>query len=58
MRQAYGHEWARLMVLLQAMQGLGKPGVSLWGGVMGGPSNPDFFFPGYADPEGGMAQDS
>ncbi len=23
-------EWARLMVLLQAMQGLGKPGVSIW----------------------------
>ncbi len=56
MRQAYGHEWARLMVLLQAMQGLGKPGVSLWGSIMGGPSNPDFFFPGYADTEGGIAR--
>ena len=49
MRQAYGHEWARLMVLLQAMQGLGKPGVGMWGASMGVPYNSKFFFPGYAD---------
>lgn len=49
MRQAYGHEWARLMVLLQAMQGLGKPGVGMWGATMGGPYYSEFFFPGYAD---------
>jgi len=24
-RTAYAHEWARIVVLLQAMQGLGKP---------------------------------
>jgi molybdopterin guanine dinucleotide-containing S/N-oxide reductase-like protein len=47
-RQAYGTEWARLMVLLQAMQGLGKPGVSIWGTSMGAPFNGDFDFPGYA----------
>ncbi len=47
-RQAYGTEWARLMVLLQAMQGLGKPGVSLWGTTMGAPYNGEFDFPGYA----------
>jgi len=47
-RQAYGTEWARLMVLLQAMQGLGKPGVSIWGTTMGAPYNADFHFPGYA----------
>jgi molybdopterin guanine dinucleotide-containing S/N-oxide reductase-like protein len=47
-RQAYGTEWARLMVLLQAMQGLGKPGVSIWGTTMGTPYNADFHFPGYA----------
>jgi len=46
-RQAYAHEWARLMVLLQAMQGLGKPGVSIWG-TMGVPFNYSFQFPGYA----------
>jgi molybdopterin guanine dinucleotide-containing S/N-oxide reductase-like protein len=47
-RQAYGTEWARLMVLLQAMQGLGKPGVNIWGTTMGPPYNADFDFPGYA----------
>ena len=47
-RQAYGTEWARLMVLLQAMQGLGKPGVNIWGTTMGTPYNSDFNFPGYS----------
>jgi len=47
-RAAYATEWARLVVLLQAMQGLGKPGVSLWGTTMGPPFNADFEFPGYA----------
>ena len=47
-RQAYGTEWARLMVLLQAMQGLGKPGVNIWGTTMGAPYNADFNFPGYS----------
>jgi molybdopterin guanine dinucleotide-containing S/N-oxide reductase-like protein len=49
MRLAYGHEWARLMILLQAMQGLGKPGISLWGTTSGGPYTADFNFPGYSD---------
>lgn len=47
-RQAYATEWARLMILLQAMQGLGKPGVSIWG-TTGAPFNSNFRFPGYAD---------
>ena len=47
-RQAYGTEWARLMVLLQAMQGLGKPGVNIWGTTMGSPYNAAFDFPGYS----------
>jgi molybdopterin guanine dinucleotide-containing S/N-oxide reductase-like protein len=47
-RQAYGTEWARLMVLLQAMQGLGKPGVNIWGTTMGPPYNASFEFPGYS----------
>jgi len=54
-RTAFGTEWARLMVLLQAMQGLGKPGVSIWGTTMGAPSNTDIWFPGYADLDGRMA---
>lgn len=51
-REAYGHEWPRLMVLLQAMQGLGKPGVSIWGVTMGAPVNATFKFPGFE--QGGM----
>jgi molybdopterin guanine dinucleotide-containing S/N-oxide reductase-like protein len=46
-RQAYGTEWPRLMVYLQAMQGLGKPGVNIWGTTMGAPFNPSPDFPGY-----------
>jgi len=47
-RQAYATEWARLMVLLQAMQGLGKPGVNMWSTSQGAPFNPALDFPGYA----------
>lgn len=48
-RQAYATEWARLMVILIAMQGLGKPGVNIWGGVaMGAPLDFNFNMPGYA----------
>jgi molybdopterin guanine dinucleotide-containing S/N-oxide reductase-like protein len=49
-RAPYGHEWARMMVLLQAMQGLGKPGVNLWTGSNGPPANKEFFFPSYTPP--------
>ena len=48
-RQAYATEWARLMVLLQAMQGLGKPGVNIWGVTTGPPFNAALEFPGYTD---------
>ncbi len=54
-RAAYGTEWARMMVLLQAMQGLGKPGVNIWSTTGGAPFNADFLFPGYA--EGGISGD-
>ncbi|MDP2916476.1 MAG: molybdopterin-dependent oxidoreductase [Dehalococcoidia bacterium] len=47
-RQAYATEWARLMVYLQATQGLGKPGVSIWGTTAGVPFNAGFRFPGYS----------
>jgi molybdopterin guanine dinucleotide-containing S/N-oxide reductase-like protein len=49
-REAYGHEWARLMVYLQAMQGIGRPGVNIWSTALGAPYDGRFFFPGYADP--------
>ncbi len=54
-RTAFGTEWARMMVLLQAMQGLGKPGVSIWGTTMGAPYNASIWFPGYADLDGRMS---
>ncbi len=54
-RTAYGTEWARMMVLLAAMQGLGKPGSNIWSTTGGVPFNADFLFPGYA--EGGISGD-
>ena len=56
-RAAYGTEWARMMVLLQAMQGLGKPGVSIWGTAMGAPTEYSWF-PAYAEPNGRMGSAS
>ena len=48
-RAAYSTEWPRLMVYLIAMQGLGKPGVNVWGGAsMGPPIDFSFDFPGYS----------
>lgn len=54
-RTDFGTEWARMMVLLQTMQGLGKPGVSIWGTTMGAPHSYDWV-PGYAEPQGTMAK--
>jgi trimethylamine-N-oxide reductase (cytochrome c) len=54
-RRAYAHEWTRFMVTLQAMQGIGKPGVCLIGGCLNlcGPyDNRQIGPPGFAD--GGM----
>ncbi len=48
-RSATGNEWARLMISLQAMQGLGKPGVNIWSTTQGTPTNTEFLFPGYAE---------
>jgi trimethylamine-N-oxide reductase (cytochrome c) len=52
-RAAYGTEWSRMMVLLAAMQGLGKPGRNIWSTTQGSPYNAGFYFPGYT--EGGIA---
>jgi trimethylamine-N-oxide reductase (cytochrome c) len=54
-RAASGNEWARLMISLAAMQGLGKPGSNIWSTTQGAPCNTDFVFPGYA--EGGISGD-
>jgi trimethylamine-N-oxide reductase (cytochrome c) len=54
-RTAYGTEWARMMVLLQAMQGLGAPGRSIWGTTMGAPMDCGPWVPSYGEPEGRMS---
>ncbi|NTU60656.1 MAG: molybdopterin-dependent oxidoreductase, partial [Deltaproteobacteria bacterium] len=54
-RDATGNEWARSMVCLMAMQGLGKPGVNMGGLQQGTPVDMNFYFPGYA--EGGLSGD-
>ncbi|MFC1901697.1 molybdopterin-dependent oxidoreductase [Chloroflexota bacterium] len=46
----YGHEWSRMMIALQTLQGLGKPGVSLLSfGPFGGgaPYDKSIFMSGY-----------
>ncbi len=54
-RAATGNEWARMMIALVAMQGLGKPGVNLWSTTYGVPANRSVWFPGYN--EGGISGD-
>ena len=54
-RTAYGTEWARAMVCLAAMQGVGKEGVNFGGLQYGTPLDTHFWFPGYA--EGGFSGD-
>lgn len=54
-RDATGSEWARSMVCLMAMQGLGKPGINMGGMQQGTPLDTGFYFPGYA--EGGLSGD-
>jgi molybdopterin guanine dinucleotide-containing S/N-oxide reductase-like protein len=54
-RCATGNEWARSMVCLMAMQGMGKPGINMGGVQQGTPVDHGFYFPGYA--EGGLSGD-
>jgi molybdopterin guanine dinucleotide-containing S/N-oxide reductase-like protein len=54
-RNQTGIQWARVMVCLVAMQGLGKPGVNMGNLQWGCPLDFNFYFPGYAD--GGMSGD-
>ena len=55
-RSASGNEWARTMIALAAMQGMGKPGSNIWSTTSGAPFDRSFFFPGYA--EGGISGDT
>lgn len=52
-RGANGSQWARNMILLMTMQGLGKPGVNFGNLQAGTPLDHNFYFPGYA--EGGIS---
>jgi trimethylamine-N-oxide reductase (cytochrome c) len=54
-RAASGNEWARLMISLAAMQGMGRPGSNIWSTTQGAPVDTGFMFPGYA--EGGISGD-
>ncbi len=54
-RTSTGAQWARAMVCLMAMQGLGKPGVNFGNLQFGSPIDYSFYFPGYA--EGGFSGD-
>jgi trimethylamine-N-oxide reductase (cytochrome c) len=54
-RCATGNEWARSMVCLMAMQGLGKPGINMGCMQQGTPLDSSFYFPGYG--EGGLSGD-
>jgi len=50
-----GMEWARMMIALAALQGLGKPGCNMYSTTQGAPTDYEFYFPGYA--EGGISGD-
>jgi trimethylamine-N-oxide reductase (cytochrome c) len=52
-RNATGIQWARALVCLVAMQGLGKPGVNFGNLQKSTPIDVNFYFPGYA--EGGIS---
>ncbi len=54
-RSATGAQWARSMICLLAMQGLGKEGINFGNLQFGAPIDYNFFFPGYA--EGGFSGD-
>lgn len=54
-RSATGIEWARIMVCMMAMQGIGKPGVNMGCMQKGTPLDTRFYFPGYS--EGGLSGD-
>ena len=52
-RGPMGAQWARMMAILGAMQGYGRPGVNFGNLQFGAPVDFSFYFPGYA--EGGMS---
>ena len=55
-RSSYGAEFARMMIALATMQGMGKPGSNIYSTTGGVPADRNFWFPGYA--EGGISCDT
>lgn len=54
-RGPMGVQWARMMAILGAMQGMGRPGYNFGNLQFGAPVDYNFYFPGYA--EGSMSGD-
>lgn len=54
-RSPIGMDWARMMIALATMQGMGKPGRGIYTTTEGAPVDSDFYFPGYSD--GGIGGD-
>ncbi len=54
-RSATGIQWARALACLNAMQGMGRPGVNYGHMQWGTPIDLHFYFPGYSD--GGLSGD-
>ncbi len=54
-RSPQGAQWARMMAILAAMQGIGRPGVNFGNLQYGAPLDFSFYFPGYG--EGSMSGD-
>ena len=52
-RGPMGAQWARMMAILGAMQGYGRPGVNFGNLQFGAPLDFSFYFPGYS--EGGLS---
>jgi trimethylamine-N-oxide reductase (cytochrome c) len=48
-RSPMGAQWARMMTILGAMQGFGRPGVNFGNLQFGSPLDFSFYFPGYAE---------
>jgi len=52
-----GTDYARLLVQLFAMQGMGKPGRNMWTANAGAPMDYNFWFGGYSDPRSSIANE-
>ena len=56
-RSDVGCDYARLLVQLFVMQGMGKPGRNMWSANAGAPLDYNFWFGGYSDPRSTIANE-